>query len=401
MNRLALGTVQFGQDYGVANRSGQVSLDQIKESLHLAALHGINTLDTAISYGNSESLIGQIGVEKFRVITKLPEIPQGVYVQEWINSQVMKSLGRLNTSSVYGLLLHRPQQFHGSFGLDILSALKTLKEKGIINKMGVSIYNPEDLDGLPLEHIEIVQAPYNILDVRLFTSGAAKKLKDLGVELHTRSAFLQGLLLMPAKDRPAKFKRWDDLWSKWDSWLKDYGKLAFIVEGLLIPENSGPMFFYYNGVSAGKIIPKFKIRLIKTKYIDIEGAKRHDWIAYSAEWTPESRTYVGQFVKKFYLDELPQFWSVLKGDMSIVGPRPLSVLHYERDRAQGNVTRLLLRGGLLGLGHINKGTSDMGNPLYEYEYVDQYLRRSSFGLLCLDLWIIWKGVLVIIKGGGH
>jgi lipopolysaccharide/colanic/teichoic acid biosynthesis glycosyltransferase len=178
-------------------------------------------------------------------------------------------------------------------------------------------------------------------------------------------------------------------------------KLAFLIEGWLIPENAGPMFFYYNGVSAGKIIPKYKIRLIKTKYIEPEGAKRHDWIAYSAEWTPDSRTHVGQFVKKFYLDELPQFWSVLKGDMSIVGPRPLSVLHYERDREQGNVTRFLLRGGLLGLGHINKGTSEMGNPEYEYEYVDQYLERSSFGLLCLDLWIIWKGILVILKGGGH
>ena len=178
-------------------------------------------------------------------------------------------------------------------------------------------------------------------------------------------------------------------------------KFAFFIEGLLIPENSGPMFFYYNAVSAGKIIPKYKIRLIKTKYIDFEGAKRHDWIAYSAEWTSDSRTYVGQFVKKFYLDELPQFWSVLKGDMSIVGPRPLSVLHYERDRAQGNVTRFLLRGGLLGLGHINKGTSELGNPIYEYEYVNQYLKRSSFGLLCLDLWIIWRGVLVIIRGGGH
>lgn len=99
-------------------------------------------------------------------------------------------------------------------------------------------------------------------------------------------------------------------------------KLAFLIEGWLIPENAGPMFFYYNGVSAGKIIPKYKIRLIKTKFIEPEGAKRHDWIAYSAEWTPDSRTYVGQFVKKFYLDELPQFWSVLKGDMSIVGPRP-------------------------------------------------------------------------------
>lgn len=178
-------------------------------------------------------------------------------------------------------------------------------------------------------------------------------------------------------------------------------KFAFLIEGWLFPDCAGPMFFYYNGVSAGKIIPKYKIRLIKTKYIDPEGAKHHDWIAYSAEWTPDSRTRVGHLVKKFYLDELPQFWSVLKGDMSIVGPRPLSVLHYERDRAQGNVTRFLLRGGLLGLGHINKGTSEMGNPLYEYEYVDQYIKRSSFGLLCLDLWVIWRGILVIIKGGGH
>ena len=178
-------------------------------------------------------------------------------------------------------------------------------------------------------------------------------------------------------------------------------KVTYLIEGWLIPENAGPMFFYYNAVSAGKVIPKYKLRLIKEKYIDPEGAKRHDWLAYSAEWTPDSRTYVGQFVKKFYLDELPQFFSVLKGDMSIVGPRPLSVLHYERDRAQGNITRFLVRGGMLGLGHVNKGTPEMGKPIYEYEYLDQYLNRSSLGLLMLDLWIIWRGLLVIVKGGGH
>jgi lipopolysaccharide/colanic/teichoic acid biosynthesis glycosyltransferase len=178
-------------------------------------------------------------------------------------------------------------------------------------------------------------------------------------------------------------------------------KIAFITEGFFIAENKGPMFFYYNAVSAGKVIRKYKIRLIKIKYIEPEGAKRGDWIAYSAEWTPDSRTFMGQFVKKFYLDELPQFWSVLKGDMSLVGPRSISVLHYERDLKQGNVTRKLLKGGLLGLGHINKGTSEMGNPIYEYEYLDQYIKRSSFGLLCLDLSIIWKGVIVIFKGGGH
>ena len=178
-------------------------------------------------------------------------------------------------------------------------------------------------------------------------------------------------------------------------------KIAYFIEGIFIPENAGPMFFYYNAVSAGKIIPKYKIRLIKTKYIEPEGAKRHDWIAYSAEWNSDSRTIVGQVAKKFYLDELPQFWSVLVGDMSIVGPRPLSVLHYERDMAQGNVTRSLLKGGLLGLGHINKGTGEMGNSIYEYEYVDQYLTRSSIGLMRLDLWVIWKGIIIILKGGGY
>jgi len=178
-------------------------------------------------------------------------------------------------------------------------------------------------------------------------------------------------------------------------------KILYVLEGWLIRENAGSMIFYYNAVSAGKIIPKYKLRLIKQKFIDTEGAKRHDWIAFSAEWSVESQTYVGRIVKKFYLDELPQFWSVLKGDMSIVGPRPLSVLHYERDLAQGNVTRRMLKGGLLGLGHINKGTSEMGKADYEYEYIDKYLKYSWVDLLRLDCFIIWKGLILILKGGGH
>ncbi len=178
-------------------------------------------------------------------------------------------------------------------------------------------------------------------------------------------------------------------------------KIAYVIEGLVIKENSGPIFFYYNSVSAGKIFPKYKIRVIKTKFIDSKAAKRGDWRAYSAEWNSESRTYTGMFVKNFYLDELPQFYNVLKGDISIVGPRPLSVLHYKRDVAQGNIVRKILKGGLLGLGHINKGTKELGNPIFEYEYLNQYLNRSSFGLFCLDLWIIYKGIMIVIKGGGH
>jgi aryl-alcohol dehydrogenase-like predicted oxidoreductase len=67
--------------------------------------------------------------------------------------------------------------------------------------------------------LDLVQAPLNLMDRRLVDSGWAKQLKDANIELHTRSAFLQGLLLMPAHQRPLKFKRWSDVWAVWDDWL--------------------------------------------------------------------------------------------------------------------------------------------------------------------------------------
>lgn len=176
--------------------------------------------------------------------------------------------------------------------------------------------------------------------------------------------------------------------------------LANFLEGLFIPEDRGPLFFYYNAVSAGKVFKKYKIRLIKDKYIDHELQAVGDWHAYKNEWMPEARTHLGRFVKKFYLDEIPQFYNVLIGDMSIVGPRPIAIHHYERDRAQGNVTRSIIRGGLLGYGHIRKGTPEFGNPVYEYEYVSRYIHSSILSLLFLDLKIIGKGMVVMAKGKG-
>lgn len=174
-----------------------------------------------------------------------------------------------------------------------------------------------------------------------------------------------------------------------------------LLEGIVVKNNRGPLFFYYNAVSQGKVFKKWKIRLIKEEFIDKELQSKGDWHAYKNEWIPEARTYLGRIVKKFYLDEIPQFYNVLIGDMSIVGPRPLAIHHYERDLAQGNVPRSLIRGGLLGYGHVRKGTPEFGEPVYEYEYVYRYLHYSSLRLLLLDLYVIWKGVLVILKGGGH
>ena len=178
-------------------------------------------------------------------------------------------------------------------------------------------------------------------------------------------------------------------------------KIFYMIEGLLIPENKGPMLFYYYAVSKGRIFRKYKIRLIKMDFIDQELAKEGKWEAYSSEWNKDSRTFIGSFVKKFYLDEIPQFWSVLVGDMSIIGPRPLAVIHYERDLHQGNVTRKHLKGGLLGLGHIRKGKEDFGDPVYEYVYLDKYLKLSELELLRLDVGIILSGIKLILKGEGY
>lgn len=176
--------------------------------------------------------------------------------------------------------------------------------------------------------------------------------------------------------------------------------IANYIEGFFIAENRGPFLYYYNAVSAGKIFKKYKIRVIKNKCIDPVLAKNHDWHAFLREWEPECRTYLGKFVKKFYLDEIPQFYSIFKGDMSVVGPRPLAVHHYERDIKQGNNVRLLLKGGIVGANHCLKGQPEFGRADIEYRYVEKYLTLSQVKLLLTDLTIMLKAVRVVLKGKG-
>jgi hypothetical protein len=218
MSRLAIGTAQFGMAYGIANQLGQVQPDDVATMLKLANQAQVDTLDTAINYGNSEAVLGQAGVGLFRVVTKLPEIPADVNVSTWVLEKVQQSLERLGIRQLYGLLLHRAHQLVDDRANEVAHALAEIKAQGLVKKVGVSIYEPTLL--AHLRHpIDLVQAPFNLLDQRLFTSGWGNKLADQGVEIHTRSAFLQGLLLMRRADIPAKFNRWSNLWDQWHAWL--------------------------------------------------------------------------------------------------------------------------------------------------------------------------------------
>tara|TARA_B100000787_G_scaffold165478_1_gene149419 strand:+ start:1812 stop:2681 length:870 start_codon:yes stop_codon:yes gene_type:complete len=222
--KLAIGTAQFGMDYGLANQAGQVCIEEVGQILQLGSGMGITTLDTAIGYGYSEKILGKLGVDNFNVVTKLPALPDGVLdVDRWIESEMLGSLNRLGVNTVYGVLLHRSSDMLGDRGSNVIRSLKRLKLNGMSQKTGVSIYDPTELDYIPKGvGIDIVQAPLNIVDRRLETSGWLKRLSAQGIEIHTRSTFLQGLLIIPRNAIPKKFERWSKLWDMWHSGLNKY-----------------------------------------------------------------------------------------------------------------------------------------------------------------------------------
>lgn len=236
--KLALGTAQFGMDYGAVNESGRVPLDEVARILRMARGCGLDMLDTAIAYGESESTLGKAGVADWRVVTKLPGVPAGCAdVAEWVISEVRGSLSRMRILRAYGLLMHRPADLLGHAGDELLRGLQTAVDMGLVQKIGASIYSADDLPPLMKRaKLGIVQAPLNVLDRRLVETGWAARLKDSGVELHTRSAFLQGTLLVPTSRLPVGFRRWADVWARWGDWLAASGLTA--LQGCLAYLNS-------------------------------------------------------------------------------------------------------------------------------------------------------------------
>ena len=223
--RLALGTAQFGLVYGVANRTGQVSHHSAASILSSARHAGVDTLDTAVAYGNSEQVLGDIGVDGWRIVTKLPALPAATdNIKAWVSEVFASSLRRLRVSRVHGLLLHQPGDLLSADGERLYSAMQELKAAGLLNAIGVSIYDPAELERFEGRfRFDLVQAPFNLVDRRIERSGWLQRLKNAGVEVHTRSAFLQGLLLMQEDQRPEYFRRWRSLWAALHGWLSASG----------------------------------------------------------------------------------------------------------------------------------------------------------------------------------
>ena len=226
MNRIVLGGAQLGLPYGILNGGETLSREEVARILNTAVDHGVVLIDTAIAYGQSESMIGETSQNRFKIISKLPPLPVDISnVSEWVHSQVQGSLSRLKCTSLDALLLHRPQDLTGAQGAELYAAIGSLMAEKMIHRFGVSIYSPDDLGGIiGTFDIHVVQAPLNVFDHRIL--GVTDQLSALNIEVHARSVFLQGVLIASPKDRPQRFEPWSEHFSLFDEWVRSSGVSA-------------------------------------------------------------------------------------------------------------------------------------------------------------------------------
>lgn len=209
--RLGLGTAQFGMDYGVTNSTGRVGAAEVGHILGLAAELGVHTLDTAAAYGESEATLGAALWQghPFRIVTKCPPLEGeriGPAQVAEVAAVFARSLERLRQPSVYGLLLHRAFDLCRPGGELLAGMLKDLVRQGLVAKIGASLNAPADIHAVrPVLALDIAQAPVNIIDQRLLGQGVLAAMRADNSELHVRSVFLQGLLLMETERMAPKF----------------------------------------------------------------------------------------------------------------------------------------------------------------------------------------------------
>lgn len=206
--RLALGTAQFGLDYGVTNRAGQVSEAAAHEVLARAWALGIEWLDTAAAYGTAETVLGRLAgpASGFRICTKVVSAADSAGPVQAAQRQFKASLARLGRDSVDVLMIHDAQQLLGANGAALYRWLAARRDEGRAAAIGVSVYDGAQALALTERfRLDWIQVPFNVLDQRALADGTLAELKSRGVSVQARSALLQGLLLADPHHLPAAF----------------------------------------------------------------------------------------------------------------------------------------------------------------------------------------------------
>lgn len=259
MPKIAIGTANFGMQYGVANSQGKLSKNSVAEILGLAKSLGVTCLDTANAYGESQNALGEFGVRDWRVVSKISSIPRDCEdVRSFVRAEIDLILTSLNLSEFDTVLVHNPKDLMGNVSEIVYEELQKAKSQGQVEKIGVSIYDPSDLESITSQfQLDVVQAPINVFDNRLQDSGWLDRLASMGVEVHARSVFLQGVLLSAIAQSNDFFKPWKTTFERWNRFaessgtsammncikhVNSYDKVTFAVVGVDSAQNLSEVF---------------------------------------------------------------------------------------------------------------------------------------------------------------
>ncbi|KHM52660.1 hypothetical protein NZ47_03410 [Anaerovibrio lipolyticus] len=206
---LCLGTVQFGMDYGIKGQK-QPSVEKAVEMLDYATQNGIDTIDTANAYGTAEDVVGTflkkktVSRDKLFIISKFkPNLLDEVKPDEYykiMRENLENTLSRLRTDYLDSYLLHSARYV---FNDEIIDTLNRMKQDGLVRRVGVSVYEPEEAKKcIERPNVEFMQLPYSIFDQRMEKAGVFEAANDDNIQIHSRSAFIQGLILMDEDEVP-------------------------------------------------------------------------------------------------------------------------------------------------------------------------------------------------------
>lgn len=227
---LCLGTVQFGMDYGIAGQK-KPSLQEAVRILDYATQNGILTIDTANAYGVAEDVVGEfIGKKtvprsKLFLISKLKpnlldEVKESQYY-DTMKSNLVSTLQRLRTDYLDSYLLHSSRYI---FNDKIIDTLSRFQRDGYAKHVGVSVYETEEAKKcIQRQNVDFMQLPFSIFDQRMLKEGIFQMAKGMNTQIHSRSAFIQGLILMEEKNVPPFLEKAKPIIRKIDELCSKFG----------------------------------------------------------------------------------------------------------------------------------------------------------------------------------
>lgn len=214
LNKIILGTANFTQPYGIMSL-GKTGLGEKETAsiLNRATWRGVDTLDTALGYGDLSKAVSWDLLKKYRIVTKISVLDNKEMLVEKLDSHQGLSL--------YGLLIHDPVNIKRVDGPGLQDTLAFLKQTYGFKKIGVSAYDMKDIqDFCGITTPEIIQIPLNPLNQSFDHPSFIEWVRHHGVEVHARSLFLQGILL--ADKLPEKLKPLHEEWNAARVTLKAY-----------------------------------------------------------------------------------------------------------------------------------------------------------------------------------